>query len=454
MSMAAVLQPANAQLVEKVVITHNDTMRLAFVNDSALYREGWDTLAQAKFWKDVICMNSDSCIINVASCRKPLDKVSRLIWMNQTELEKTRYKDSVCFAYCYEPGTNLFVTSGKGEFYELKKVLPDISRAIKVFQQNNCDPFYAQAILLIESPGKSKSKSYVGANGPFQLMASVARKYGLRVSKSRDERTDLEKAGRVAAKLLNKSCVAYVKQYLDERNIAYSETDLWFRLLVLHAYHAGAGSVHCVINQLNPSKGGVDLFKQIWQTECGRFKNESQNYSQIALASLISFDEIIHQDGDTVFLVQGDKYLKNYSRKTFKPSKGYEYMNKCLAAYEEDLIDGTIPYDNFIKKIGIIRKEFNFIASHLAGSADKVSLNQYPATENHVDSFATALLKHQRFEEAIKLLRLNIDMHPASTTAYESLAKAYASSGDRKMAAIYNNRSVALSKKEPVRGTE
>ncbi len=442
------------QLVNKVVISYNDTAHLSFVNDSSLYKEGWDTLAQAKFWKDIICMNSDSCIINVASCRKPLDKVSRSIWMNQNELEKTRYKDSVCSAYCYDAGTNLFVTSGKSEFYELKKVLPDVSKAIRVFCENNCDPFYAQAILLIESPGKNKSKSYVGANGPFQLMASVARKYGLKVSRSRDDRTDLEKAARVAAKLLNKSCVAYVKQYLNERSITYNEADLWFRLLVLHAYHAGAGSVHCVIEQLNPSKGGVDLFMQIWQTECGRFKNQSQNYSQIALASLMSFDEIINHDGDTVFLVQGDKYLKDYSRKTFKPVNAFEYLNKCMSAYETDLIDGTIPYDNFMRKINFIRKEFVFIASHITGNTDRISLNQYPATENHVDSFATALLRHLRYDEAIKLLKLNIDMHPASTIAYESLAKAYSFSGDKRMAAIYNNRSVALGRKESMKGSD
>src|SRR6185295_15379273 len=137
------------------------------------------------------------------------------------------------------------------------------------------DPFYAQAILLIESPGKNKAKSYVGANGPFQLMKSVARKYGMKITKTRDDRTDIEKAARVAAKLLNTSCVAYVKSYLDVRNIKYSETDLWFRLLVLHAYHAGAGNVHCVINAINPTKGGVELFQQIWQTTCRGFKNES-----------------------------------------------------------------------------------------------------------------------------------------------------------------------------------
>ncbi len=442
------------QVVDKVVITYNDTIALSFVVDSSLYKEGWDTLAQAKFWRDVITMTSDTCIINVASCRKPLDKIARSIWMNQTEPEKTKYKDSICGANCFTEGTNLFVTSGKAEFYELKKVLPDISRAIRVFEQNNCDPFYAQAILLIESPGKNKAKSYVGANGPFQLMKSVARKFGLRVTKTRDDRTDLEKAARVAAKLLNGSCVAYVKQYLDERSIAYHETDLWFRLLVLHAYHAGAGSVHCVINQLNPSGGGVELFRQIWQTECGRFKNESQNYSQIALASMSNFYDIINQDGDTVYLVRGDKYLKAYNRKSLKPWQGYEYLNKCLSIYENDLIDGTIPYDNFLKRTAFIRKEFLFIAKQVTGDANKISLNLFPATEEHVDELATRLLKHQRFEEAVRLLKMNIDMHPASSMAYVSLAKAYAVSGNRQLAAIYSNRSSALSRKESMKASD
>lgn len=76
------------QVVTKTVITSKDTLRLHFLRDSALYKEGWDTLAQARFWRNVISMTSDSCIINVASCRKPVEVVSRQIWMNQTESQK------------------------------------------------------------------------------------------------------------------------------------------------------------------------------------------------------------------------------------------------------------------------------------------------------------------------------------------------------------------------------
>ncbi|MBL0259247.1 MAG: hypothetical protein IPQ03_17605 [Bacteroidetes bacterium] len=144
------------QVVTKTVITSKDTLRLHFLRDSALYKEGWDTLAQARFWRNVISMTSDSCIINVASCRKPVEVVSRQIWMNQTESQKNFFKDSVCTVNCLDSATNLYVTAGKGEFYEVKKTLEDISKAITVFEEQDCDPWYAQAILLIESPGKKK----------------------------------------------------------------------------------------------------------------------------------------------------------------------------------------------------------------------------------------------------------------------------------------------------------
>lgn len=427
---------------------------MKFVNTASLYREGWDTLSHAKFWKDVITMSSDSFLINVASCRKPLEKVSREAWTNQTEPEKTKYKDSINCIYNYEEGTNLFVTSGKAEFYELKKTMPDISKAIGYFQKYNCDPFYAQAILLIESPGKSGARSYVGARGPFQLMRSVARKYGLRVSKTRDDRTDLEKSARAASRLINTACIPYVKSYLSERNISFNENDLWFRLLVLHAYHAGAGNVQCVINTLNPASGGVDLFRQIWQTECGRFKNESQNYSQIALAALISFNEIIGSGNDTVYLVQGDKLMKSWKRKSFEPAIAVERLHECMVAYEADLVDGTIPYEYFIKKINQIRKEILFIASTSNKELNSISINQYPASEAHIDSVAASLLKRQRYEEAIKLLKWNIDMHPVSNTAYENLARAYAASGNKHLASIYANKSAAIGKKELIKGID
>ena len=250
----------STQVVEKTVVSYNETEKLSFLVDSNLYTQGWSELSQAKFWQQVINLSSDTCLVNVASERTLVNKVCRADWSTLTDEQKKLCKDSILCNNNLDSSTTQYVTSGINEFYELKKVLPDISKAIDVFEKNGGDPWYAQTILLIESPGKLKAKSSVGANGPFQLMRSVARKYGLVVSRKRDDRSNLEKAAKAASKLLSTACIPYIKQYLTDLNLSYNESDLWFRLLVLHAYHAGAGNVHCVLNKIQPKTGGVVLF--------------------------------------------------------------------------------------------------------------------------------------------------------------------------------------------------
>ena len=441
-----------ARLVNKTVVTWNDTLHLQFLQDSSLYSNGWDTLAQSKFWREVITMTSDSCLINVGYCRRPIQKVNRSIWMNQTEPEKIVYKDSLSQVHCVDSSGMLYVTTGKKEFYEVRKTLSDISTAIKVFEEQDCDPWYAQTILLIESPGKSKAKSSVGAGGPFQLMATVARKYGLRVTTHVDERSNLTKSAKAAAKLIKNSCVPSIVNMLEDRSIVYSQNDLWFRLLVLHTYHAGAGNVRCVINSLNPSEGGVALFRQIWQTTCASFKNESQNYSQIALGALLNFDALIQADGDTVFLVQGDKHLLSYNRKNQKTWESYDFLSMCLKEYESDFIDGVIPYDYFMTRVGKIRKEFAHLATVVSKSDKEVVLKKYPAEESHINQIAASLTRRQRYEDAILMLKINLDMYPDSPAVYDSLARAYRLSGDKKMAELYSTKYSNLNK-TPVRNT-
>jgi tetratricopeptide (TPR) repeat protein len=432
----------NFNVVNKTVITFNDTLQLHFLQDSTMHTEGWDTLPQPVFWRDVINMTSDTCIVNISYCRKPINRVNRSLWMSQTEPEKLFYKDSLCKIYDIESTDHLFVTAGKGEFYEVKKVLPIISRAITAFEKNNTDPWYAQAIMLIESPGKLKSKSSVGANGPFQLMKSVAIRYGLKVNKYVDERSDIDKSAKAAAALIRTSCIPYIRKFLDEKGLTYRETDLWFRLLVLHAYHAGPGNVRCVIDAINPTEGGIKLFEKIWQTTCGGFKNESQNYSQIALASLINFNSLIEQTGDTVFLVKGDVIMKNYDRKKMKPWEAFDYLNTCLETYEKDFIDDMIPYDYFLKKVTFIRKEFVHLASVVTQSQKDVVLRKYPASEMHVNNLANQLTKRQRYEDAIKMFKLNLDENPSNLTSLDSLAKLYRITGDHKNAEFYTSKAV------------
>lgn len=436
-SVNAEAAASSHQLVRKTVISWKDTTSMQFLYDPTFFSEGWDTLGQVRFWKEVINLTGDTCIINIASCRKPIQKISRTTWHRQTEMEKSCFKDSLCSVNCLNTGTELFVTAGKGEFYEVKKTLPLISTAIQVFEQNGCDPWFAQTILLIESPGKLKTKSSVGASGPFQLMPAVARRFGLTVNKYRDDRSDIEKSAKAAARLITTTCVPYIRSFLDAKNVSYEETDLWFRLLVLHAYHAGAGNVRCVINVINPSSGGIGLMQQVWQTTCGGFKNESQNYSQIALASIANFDELIGMDDDTVYLVRGDKLLHEYYRfsKSMKPYEAFEYMQQTLVTYEKDFIDEMIPYEDFIIRIAKIRAEFVKIAERVKFIDNDVVLKQYPAGEDHIIALSNELTKRRRYEDAVRLLRLNLSLHPGSRVTADTLARNYRLMGDPAAAA-------------------
>lgn len=277
-----------------------DTSHQLFVNTANISSEKWDTLAQPVFWKEVMNLSPDSCIVNIAATRTILGKDSFIDWKKQTEAEKLIYKDSVRKQYDLAAGTKIYVTSGKSHFYQVEGVMASISRGIEVFKEEKTDPWYAQAILLIESPGKIEYSS-VGAYGSFQLMASVARDHGLIVNKKVDERTDFVKSARGAASLIRKTCLPEARRILKNHDIEFIETDLWFRLFVLHIYHAGAGNVQGLMKSMQPSGGGQYLITKMWQSEWGGFKNASQNYSQVALASLIRLNNLIYSESDAIF---------------------------------------------------------------------------------------------------------------------------------------------------------
>lgn len=426
--------------VRKVVISNEDTTSYEFVNGAAIFSEGWDSLAQAQFWKQIMCLSPDSCIINVARTRNPLQTACYRTWTSQSEFEKTAVRKRLQDEFCVDYGEELYVTNGKREFYEHRKSIPIISKAVGYFKEYGVDPWYAQTILLIESPGKHTAKSYAGAGGPFQLMKSVATKYGLKVNKYVDERSDLKRAAYGASRLISTICIPKVKSMLDTRNIPYSEQDIWFRLLVLHAYHAGAGNLACAINKINPVSGGQELIKTLWKTECGGFKNESQNYSQIALAALLNFEDILRMDGDTVFLIQGNKILANTTRnpQLTEPEKN-EALLYSLLMYERDLVDGTISFDYYKEMVDHVT------TSIAAKSAEPNSANiHYPLNDEQLVRISTELIRKRKMEDAIRLLRLNMDYFPTSSATAQQLSKAYRISGNAGLSQKYLSKSNEL----------
>jgi len=275
----------------------NDTNVLRFVKTPELFVEKWDTLAQPNFWRSIMNLPPDSCLLNVASTRQILERTSIAQWDRKTDEEKEAYKQTLREKYGLAADARIFMTTGKSDFYRFDLVLPNIGKGIDAFSKYNTDPWYAQAILMIESPGSLHGKSNAGAVGPFQLMKTVATTRGLRVDKYVDERKDFDRSAYASSHLIRTGCVPEAKRILGKFGIVVSHEDefsLWFRLTVLHIYHAGAGNVDGVLtNVVKPTAGGLPLITTIWKSEYGNFKNSSQNYSQLALASLLVLDNLI-----------------------------------------------------------------------------------------------------------------------------------------------------------------
>lgn len=432
----------------KVVIYPDGIKQMRFADNASLFSEQWDTLPQTCFWKNIVQLTADSAIINVASTRQQLLKIDFREWMKQTEAEKTKFKKELCELNGIDPTTILFVTNGKKEFYDLKNTFPFIDKAIPVFEKNYTDPWYAQTILLIESPGKTRAYSYTGAYGPFQLMPGVARKYGLRVSRYRDDRADINKAALAASKLLRNICIPYVKNLLDAKCIDYNETDLWFRLLVLHSYHAGFGNVKGVIEKINPEKGSMELITKMWQTEYRGFKNESQNYSQIALASIMAFEEFTGHLADTIYMVQGDRHLKNYSLNLSHPSASFSYLQSCMNLYEQDLVDGIISFEYFAQQAEKIQNEMLELKK-LETSNENSGVAVNSVNEERMVQLGNSLLKKRKTAEAIKLLHFTLNQFPSSSAALDSLAHAYRITGNHSLAAKYQSKAEQVSGEKP-----
>ncbi len=435
---------SESTLFYRTVAYHNDTLRLQFVSNAQLFEEGWNKLSHVRFWQNIISLPSDSIILNVAANRQELHRLLREDWHCMSDEEKEKYRSDLRQAYRLDEQALIYATAGKREFYEFKNTLRDIDKAIKVFIREGVDPWYAQAILLIESPGKYRQKSSAGAMGPFQLMRSVAIRHGLRVNKYVDERTHLAKSARIAARLLQNVCIPYLKNYLTDASIPFKEQDLWFRLLVMHVYHAGWANVKCMLDQINPTTGGISLFQKIWNTRCRGFRNESQNYTQIALAAICLFEELLNQDKDTVFLVRGDRLLALHHQKAKHKEISSASMVDILNAYQQDLLDGVIPFDYFLGRIEQVHQHMAMGKAAKSGIKNQVTAGQLPLTHDEALHLGNKLIQKRRADEAVRLLQLHLKKHPYLVAAYDSLSRAYQMLGRKDLAIHYRSKSEEL----------
>lgn len=262
-----------------------------FILDTQLYQFKVAELQQIKFWRMIMNTSEDSCILNFHHNRKIISLLKNEEWNKLNDSVKKCVRDSIRLANNLDSTKRILITTGKRFFYTFDNTFENFDKGINCFIENNVDPWYAQAILLIESPNKLQ-KSNAGAYGSFQLMKDVARMFGLKVNRKIDERANFERSAFAASSLLKKVCIPKAHSILDSLGIKQQpENELWFKLLVMHVYHAGAGNVRSALFTFKPTEGNMNLIYNLWMAETRHFKSASQNYSQLVLAAMLEMNE-------------------------------------------------------------------------------------------------------------------------------------------------------------------
>lgn len=250
-----------------------------------------------QFWQKVILLTKDSAIVVHKDSRNIMDVISAEALdslVNHDKLDEMAqcYRD----AFRYETCELVKFVRGKREFFDFSKVGKLVDDAKIIFDGLGVNPIYAQWILLIESPNNPEARSNSGAVGHYQLMPFVAKKYGLVVTSGRDDRHDFELSSMAAAKLMRDYCIPNAERVATTVGLNADVNALWFQLLVMHIYNAGAGNVRKAVGAVGPVSRGEELIMKLWKTQAGAFGNSSQNYSQLALASYINYLDWLQQE--------------------------------------------------------------------------------------------------------------------------------------------------------------
>ena len=158
LSLLFISQFSNAQPTDKVEVEENvlPSNIHSIINGKALHEEGWAELPQPIFWKQIMTLSPDSCLINIASSRVIAKKMSLTDYDSMSDGQKAKFRDSIRSANGLESDARIFRTTGKNDFFKFETVYPTLIEGANEFIKNDVDPWYAQAILLIESPGQIK----------------------------------------------------------------------------------------------------------------------------------------------------------------------------------------------------------------------------------------------------------------------------------------------------------
>jgi tetratricopeptide (TPR) repeat protein len=108
-----------------------------------------------------------------------------------------------------------------------------------------------------------------------------------------------------------------------------------------------------------------------------------------------------------------------------------EWSNQSVATAET--------FTNLRTKAGLLEKKGD------AKTADALRARSLQlATETEMNAYGYQLLGQKKTDEAIEIFKKNVKDHPASWNVYDSLAEAYATKGDKKLATENYNKALSM----------
>jgi membrane-bound lytic murein transglycosylase D len=177
----------------------------------------------------------------------------------QMELDRFMTKDRTT--------VNDILAKGADKFGPMAKVLEGAGVPVELV-----------SVAAVESGLNTKAASPAGAKGMWQFMKSTAQVYGLKVDRSRDDRTDFNRSTHAAA------------QHLRDLFIAFQD---WH--LALAAYNAGRGAINRLLNRT----GGDDFWDL---ARGGHLPGETKRFvpKVIALSLIVSNPDQYGFEGRTL----------------------------------------------------------------------------------------------------------------------------------------------------------
>ena len=240
----------------------------------------------------------------------------------------------------------------------------------KIFAENNI-PAQLKYLSVVESNLRPTQMSHAGAVGPWQLMSSVAKSYGLRTGKV-DDRKDFIKSTKAAAQMLGS---------------LYKNLGDW--LLVIAAYNAGEGRVRQAMKAAN-SDNFWDIQKFL--------PLETRNHVKKFIA--------------THFFFEGCGGVTTMTADEIKNSRNLSFLQPDLNDKNKDLksveIQGKFNSTLMAKYLQLDQAYLNSINPGLSESLNKGSVFNLSLPADKVELFNQQ--KAQILKESVELLMINASL--------------------------------------------